>query len=79
MEESPVGAFRKKSAASVRRAANEVANGHAGAFFSAGNTGATFLAARAAFGMLVGVDRPPWLIDFQNRSLSVTWRMRLVR
>ena len=58
MEESPVEAMRKKSPTSVRRAANEVANGHADAFFSAGNTGATFLAARAAFGMLAGVDRP---------------------
>ena len=42
----------------VVEAPETVARGDAAAFFSAGNTGATFLAARAAFGMLPGVDRP---------------------
>ena len=58
MDESPAAALRRKPAASVRRAADVVARGDAGAFFSAGNTGATLLAAHAAFGMLPGVDRP---------------------
>lgn len=58
MDESPAAALRKKPAASVRRAADVVARGDASAFFSAGNTGATLLAAHAAFGMLPGVDRP---------------------
>ena len=58
MDESPAAALRRKPAASVRRAAEVVARGDACAFFSAGNTGATLLAAHAAFGMLPGVDRP---------------------
>jgi len=58
MEESPAAALRKKPGASVRRAAEVVAQGEAAAFFSAGNTGATFLAAHGVFGMLPGVDRP---------------------
>ena len=57
MGESPPAALRRKPAASVRRAAEVVARGDACAFFSAGNTGATLLAAHAAFGMLPGVDR----------------------
>ena len=58
MGESPAAALRGKPAASVRRAAEAVAHGDAAAFFSAGNTGATFLAAHAAFGLLPGVGRP---------------------
>jgi len=58
MDESPAAALRQKTAASVRLAAEVVAGGDAAAFFSAGNTGATLLAAHAAFGMLRGVDRP---------------------
>lgn len=58
MGESPTVALRKKPMASVRLAAETVASGDASAFFSAGNTGATLLAARRAFGMLPGVDRP---------------------
>lgn len=58
MDESPAFALRRKPLASVRLAAEAVAKGDAAAFFSAGNTGATLLAARTAFGMLKGVDRP---------------------
>ena len=58
MDESPSAALRKKPLASVRGAAEVVAGGDAAAFFSAGNTGATLLAAHGAFGMLPGVDRP---------------------
>jgi phosphate acyltransferase len=58
MEESPSAALRRKPAASIRVAADLVARGEAAALFSAGHTGATVMAAHAAFGMLPGVDRP---------------------
>src|SRR5580765_1292464 len=58
MEESPTAALRRKPAASIRVAADLVARGEASALFSAGHTGATVMAAHAAFGMLPGVDRP---------------------
>jgi len=58
MDESPSAALRRKSGASIRVAADAVASGEASALFSAGHTGATVLAAHAAFGMLSGVDRP---------------------
>ena len=57
MDEAPRAALRKPLA-SVRVAAEMVARGDADAFFSAGHTGATLLSARAAFGLLRGVDRP---------------------
>src|SRR5262249_34007924 len=56
MEESPAAALRRKPRASVRVAADVVARGEASALFSAGHTGATVMAAHAAFGMLSGVD-----------------------
>src|SRR5471030_1913287 len=58
MEESPAAALRRKPGASIRVAADLVARGEAAALFSAGHTGATVMAAHAAFGMLPGVDRP---------------------
>src|SRR5215467_10103319 len=58
MDESPSAALRRKPGASIRVAADAVASGEASALFSAGHTGATVLAAHAAFGMLPGVDRP---------------------
>jgi glycerol-3-phosphate acyltransferase PlsX len=58
MSESPAAGLRRRPGASIRVAADLVATGKAGALFSAGNTGATVLAAHAAFGMLAGVDRP---------------------
>jgi glycerol-3-phosphate acyltransferase PlsX len=58
MAESPAAALRRKPDASIRVAANLVAEGEAGALFSAGHTGATVMAAHAAFGMLPGVGRP---------------------
>jgi glycerol-3-phosphate acyltransferase PlsX len=58
MEESPAAALRRKPAASIKVAAEAVARGEASALFSAGHTGATVMAAHAAFGMLPGVDRP---------------------
>ena len=58
MEESPTVALRRKPGASIKVAAELVASGEAAALFSAGHTGATVMAAHAAFGMLPGVDRP---------------------
>jgi phosphate acyltransferase len=58
MDEAPSAALRRKPNASIRVAAEAVARGEAAALFSAGHTGATVMAAHAAFGMLPGVDRP---------------------
>jgi glycerol-3-phosphate acyltransferase PlsX len=58
MAEAPAAALRRKPNASIRIAAETVARGEAAALFSAGHTGATVMAAYAAFGMLPGVDRP---------------------
>ena len=58
MGEPPAAALRRRPGASIRVAAELVARGEAAALFSAGNTGAAVVAARSAFGMLPGVDRP---------------------
>jgi glycerol-3-phosphate acyltransferase PlsX len=58
MIELPAQALRRKPRASIRVAAERVARGEAAALVSAGHTGATVVAAHAAFGMLPGVDRP---------------------
>jgi glycerol-3-phosphate acyltransferase PlsX len=58
IEEAPTAALRRKPAASIRVTAATVARGDAAGLFSAGHTGATVMAAHAAFGMLAGVDRP---------------------
>jgi glycerol-3-phosphate acyltransferase PlsX len=58
MADQPVVALRRKPLASISVAIDLVAKGKADAVFSAGNTGATVIAAHAAFGMIAGVDRP---------------------
>ncbi len=58
MADSPSVALRRKPHASIRVAADLVARGEAAALCSAGHTGATVMAAHAAFGTLPGVDRP---------------------
>ena len=58
MAESAAAALRRKPRASVRVAADAVRDGQAAALFSAGHTGASVMAAVAAFGRLPGVDRP---------------------
>jgi glycerol-3-phosphate acyltransferase PlsX len=58
MNEAPSAALRRKPRASIRVAAEAVRSGEAAALVSAGHTGATVIAAHAAFGMLPGVDRP---------------------
>jgi glycerol-3-phosphate acyltransferase PlsX len=58
MDEGPVQALRRKPRASIKVAAEAVRDGRADALFSAGHTGASVMAAHAAFGLLPGVDRP---------------------
>lgn len=58
MDEDAAASLRKKRRASIRVAAEAVRDHRAAAVFSAGHTGATVLAAHAAFGLLPGVDRP---------------------
>ena len=58
MAEAAASALRRKPRASIRVAADAVRGGRADALFSAGHTGATVMAAHAAFGRLPGVDRP---------------------
>src|SRR5215831_10261535 len=68
MDESPSAALRRKAGASIRVAAEAVASGEASALFSAGHTGATVMAAHAAFGMLPGVDRPALAATIPTRG-----------
>ncbi len=68
MDESPLAAHRRKPGSSVRVAAALVARGDASALFSAGHTGATFLAARAAFGLAKGVERPALAVTVPTRA-----------
>jgi len=58
MGERPAEALRRRPQSSIRVAADLVARGSADALFSAGNTGATVLAAYTGFGLLRGADRP---------------------
>jgi len=58
MADPPAATLRRRPRASIRVAADLVARHDAAALFSAGNTGATVIAAHAAFGMIAGVDRP---------------------
>lgn len=58
MSEQAAAALRRKPRASIRVAAEAVRDGAAAALFSAGHTGASVMAAHAAFGRLPGVERP---------------------
>lgn len=51
-------AVRRRPAASVRVAAEQVAAGEAAALFTAGHSGAAVIAAHGAFGLLEGIERP---------------------
>jgi glycerol-3-phosphate acyltransferase PlsX len=68
MTEAPAAALRRKPRASIRVAAETVARGDASALFSAGHTGASVMAAYAAFGMLPGVDRPALAATIPTRQ-----------
>tara|TARA_Y100000588_G_scaffold381829_2_gene468223 strand:- start:247 stop:1251 length:1005 start_codon:yes stop_codon:yes gene_type:complete len=71
MSEDPVAAFRSKSRSSVKQSVELVASGKADAVFSAGNTGATVLAAHATFGLLPGVHRPALVTVMPSRRGNV--------
>ena len=58
MGEPAAAALRRKPRASIRVAAEAVRDGAASAVFSAGNTGASVMAAHASFGRLPNVERP---------------------
>jgi glycerol-3-phosphate acyltransferase PlsX len=58
MSEAPTTALRRKPGASIRVAVQQVADGGASAVVSAGNTGATVMAARTGLGLIAGVERP---------------------
>ena len=58
MKEDPASALRAQPDSSVAVAAGMVRTGEAGAFFSAGNTGATVAAALLGIGRLTGCRRP---------------------
>ena len=68
MGETPARALTHKPQASIKVAAEVVANGEAGALFSAGNTGATVLAAYRALGLLEGAERPALAATLPTRS-----------
>ena len=70
MSESPGAALRRKPRASIRVAADLVAARQAAALFSAGHTGATVMAAHAAFGMIPGVERPALATTIPTRQGS---------
>jgi phosphate acyltransferase len=68
MSEAPAVALRRKPRASVRVAADLVASQQAAALVSVGHTGATVMAAHAAFGMVTGVDRPALAATIPTRA-----------
>jgi phosphate acyltransferase len=67
MDEPPLAALRRKPRASVKVAAELVASGDAQAMFSAGHTGAAFLAAHQTLGVLSGVERPALAVTLPTR------------
>jgi glycerol-3-phosphate acyltransferase PlsX len=70
MDDTPLAALRRKPQASVRVAADLVASGRASAFFTAGQTGAAFLAAHASLGVLPGVGRPALAVTLPTETGS---------
>src|SRR5262245_19551838 len=70
MDDSPMAALRRKPMATIRVAAGLVAAKEADALFSAGHTGATVMAAHAAFGMIAGVDRPALAVTVPTKRGS---------
>jgi glycerol-3-phosphate acyltransferase PlsX len=69
MEEPAAAALRRKPRASIRLAAEAVKRGDAAALVSAGHTGASVMAAHAAFGRIPGVDRPALATIIPTRRL----------
>jgi len=67
MGEQPSHALRRKRDSSMRVAASLVRDGEAGAFISAGNTGAAMAIAMFTLGVLPGVDRPAIAVVLPNK------------
>lgn len=68
MADAPAATLRRKPRASIRVAADLVARKEAAALVSAGHTGATVVAAHAAFGMIAGVERPALAATIPTRE-----------
>ena len=58
MQDPPLSVLRSKRRSSLSVCAELVQEGRAEAMFTAGNTGAAWVAAKSALGMIEGVDRP---------------------
>ena len=58
MDEQPAAAVRRKKDSSIVRAVQLVREGRAGAFVSAGSTGAVMAASLLGLGRIKGIDRP---------------------
>ena len=58
MDEAPVAVLRRKKNSSMATAARMVAQREADAMVTAGNTGAAWIASKAALGMIPGIERP---------------------
>lgn len=67
MGEAPLAALRRKPRASIRVACELAASGAVAGVYSAGHTGASLIAAHAAFGMLPGVERPALAVTVPTR------------
>jgi glycerol-3-phosphate acyltransferase PlsX len=68
MDEPATTPIRRKPHASVRVCAEAVRDGRASAMVSAGNTGATMIAAKMIMGTIEGVDRPALAAVLPNRN-----------
>jgi len=68
MADPPAATLRRRPRASIRVACEMVAHGRAAAVVSAGNTGATVIAAHHAFGLIPGVDRPALAATIPTRG-----------
>jgi len=58
MQDSPLSVLRSKRNSSLSVCAELVRNGRASAMVTTGNTGAAWVAAKSALGMIAGVERP---------------------
>lgn len=68
MEEPAIAPIRRKRRSSIRLCAELVREGRAQGLVSAGNTGATMIAAKMVVGAIAGVDRPALAAVFPNKS-----------
>ncbi|PKL79508.1 MAG: phosphate acyltransferase PlsX [Candidatus Melainabacteria bacterium HGW-Melainabacteria-1] len=68
MDEAPVQAIRRKPDASLNVGVNQLVQGKAAAFVTAGNSGAALVAAMRQLGLLPGVSRPALAVLFPGVS-----------